>query len=320
MKLVIQIPCYNEENTLPITLGDLPKEVKGVDEVEWLVIDDGSTDNTEKVAYENGANHVIKLPQNLGLANAFKVGLESCLSIGADIIVNTDADNQYSAADIPKLIEPILNNEADFVIGSRPISNINEFSFIKKLLQKVGSAVVRSISGTPTVDAPSGFRALSRAAAIRLNVFSNYTYTLETIIQAGQNGISIKSVPVNVNRQTRESRLVRSVPSYIKRSILTMLRIFVVYRPLRFFAVISAFVFCIGFLISCRFLYYYIIGEGSGMVQSLILSSTLMGSAILLFMVALLADLVAVNRKLLEKLQCKLYELDEKVAELQKRR
>ena len=318
MKLVIQIPCYNEEKTLPSALQDLPREVQGFDEVVWLVVDDGSTDRTAQVARERGVHHVVQLQQNLGLANAFKVGLESSLDLGADVIVNTDADNQYSAQDIPKLIEPILAGEAEFVIGSRPIAEIREFSFIKKALQKLGSFVVRSVSGTHTEDAPSGFRAISRAAALKLNIFSKYTYTLETIIQAGQNGIPIKSVPIRVNPQTRESRLVKNIFSYVKRSTLTILRIFVVYRPLRFFATISFGVFILGFLLSCRFLYYYLTGDGGGKIQSLILSAMLMGSGILLFMVALFADLVAVNRKLLEKLQAKIHEIDSKVSSLNK--
>ncbi len=318
MKLIIQIPCFNEEQTLPVTLKQLPRKIEGIDQIEWLVIDDGSTDRTEQIAQENGVDHIVRLPRNQGLANAFKIGLEECLARGADVIVNTDADNQYDARDIPVLIQPIIDEEADFVIGTRPISEIKEFSFIKKLLQKLGTFVVSSVSGAPTEDAPSGFRAISRIAALKLNIFSKYTYTLETIIQAGQNGILIKSVPIRVNPQTRESRLVKNIFSYVKRSILTILRIFVVYRPLRFFATISFGVFILGFLLSCRFLYYYLTGDGDGKIQSLILSAMLMGSGILLFMVALLADLVAVNRKLLEKLQAKMHEIDSKVSSLKK--
>ena len=236
LKLVIQIPCYNEAATLGTTLRELPRTVPGVDRVEWLVIDDGSTDATVAVAREHGVDHIVRLPVNRGLARAFMAGLEAALRVGADIIVNTDADNQYCAADIPALVAPVVAGRADMVIGARPIGDIAHFSPAKKLLQRIGSRVVQLASNTRVPDAPSGFRAFSLAAATQLNVFSSYTYTLETIIQAGQKGLVVDSVPVRVNADLRPSRLVRSVPQYLWRSGLTIGHIFLIYRPFRFFA------------------------------------------------------------------------------------
>jgi len=250
MKLIIQIPCFNEAETLPIALAELPRQVEGFDSVEWLIIDDGSTDNTSEVAMTQGVDHVVRLPRNQGLAKGFMAGLDACLREGADVIVNTDADNQYCAGDIPKLVAPILAGKAEVVIGCRPIDDIEHFSPIKKILQKLGSYVVRIASKTETPDAPSGFRAISRSAAMKLNVFSEYTYTLETIIQAGQKGMAIISVPIRTNRDLRPSRLVKSIPSYIRRSILTIVRIFVVYQPFRFFVTIGLILFTLGLLIS----------------------------------------------------------------------
>lgn len=315
MKLIIQIPCFNEEESLPVTLGDLPREVAGFDSVEWLIVDDGSQDRTVAVAKEGGVDHVVRLPQNGGLSRAFSAGISECLRLGADIIVNTDADNQYNAEDIPLLTEPILSGKAEFVIGERPIASIKHFSPIKKLLQKWGSAVVRSISRTDVRDAPSGFRAISRDAAMRLNVFSKYTYTLETIIQAGQEGMAVLSVPIRVNGKTRPSRLVKNLGSYVKRSILTMFRVFVIYRPMRFFGSLAALVFFPGFLLGLRFLVYYLIGEGDGHIQSVILSALLMGSGLLLAIVAVIADLISVNRRLLQQIQWQMRKLEDKVEE-----
>lgn len=276
MKLIIQIPCYNEAETLPVTLAALPRHVPGFDTVEWLVIDDGSTDDTARVARDHGVHHIVRHTCNRGLARAFLSGLDACLSLGADVIVNTDADNQYCADDIPALTAPILKGQADMVIGARPIETIRHFSPIKKILQRVGSGVVRVASKTSVPDAPSGFRAMSRAAAEQLMVFNDYTYTLETIIQAGQKNMALTSVPVRVNADLRPSRLVKSIPSYIRRSIVTIIRIFVVYRPFRFFASIGSFLFGLGFLVGLRFLWYYFIGEGYGHVQSLILAAVLL--------------------------------------------
>ena len=307
MKLIIQIPCYNEEKTLPITLKELPREVPGFDKVEWLIIDDGSTDRTVEVAKAHGVDYIVRHPKNLGLARAFMTGLDACLKLGADVIVNTDADNQYYAADISKLVQPILEGKAEMVIGARPIEKIKHFSPIKKFLQKLGSWVVRIVSRTDVPDAPSGFRAISREAALKLNVFSEYTYTIETIIQAGQKNMAVVSVPIRVNDEfLRPSRLVKSIPSYIKKSIETIIRIFVVYRPFRFFFTIGLTLFILGFLLGLRFLYYYFTGEGKGHVQSVILSGVLLGMGFQTILVAFLADLLAVNRKLLEEVQYRL--------------
>ena len=300
MKLIIQIPCYNESNSLPITLKALPRQIPGFDVIEWLIIDDGSTDDTVRVAKENGVDHVVRHTRNQGLACGFLSGLDASLKAGADIIVNTDADNQYNADDIPKLTSPILEAKADIVIGARPIEAIKHFSPVKKFLQKLGSWVVRMVSKTDIPDAPSGFRAMSRVAAQQLMVFNDYTYTLETIIQAGQKKMAISSVPVRVNEDLRPSRLVKSIPSYIKHSIITIIRIFVIYQPFRFFGTISVVFLVSGLLISVRFLGYYFSGEGEGHIQSLILAGALLVMGFQTILAAFLADLLAANRKLLE--------------------
>ncbi len=303
MKLIIQIPCYNEEKTLSVTLSALPHEIPGVDMVEWLVVDDGSADKTVDTAKANGVDHIVRLSRNYGLAKAFKTGLEASLKAGADIIVNTDADNQYCADCIPDLIRPILDGKAQIVVGARPIDDIEDFSKIKKVLQKIGSWTVRLASGTNVPDAPSGFRAISREAALKLNVFNNYTYTLETIIQAGRKNIPISWIPVKTNPHLRPSRLVKSIPSYIRRSVITLVRIFVVYRPFIFFASIGSFLILLGILIGSRFLYYFFNDQGGGQVQSLILASTLIGIGFQTVMAAFIADLLSVNRTLLEDIQ-----------------
>lgn len=300
MKLIIQIPCYNEAGTLGIALAALPRQVDGFDTVEWLIIDDGSQDDTVRVARKHGVDHVVRHTRNQGLARTFMTGLDACLRLGADVIVNTDADNQYNADDIPVLTQPIVERRADIVVGARPIEAIQHFSLIKKWLQKLGSWVVRVASKTDIPDAPSGFRAMSRAAAQRLMVFNDYTYTLETIIQAGQKNMAITSVPIRVNEDLRPSRLVKSIPSYIKRSIVTIVRIFVVYRPFRFFGTIGIVLFGAGFLIGLRFLWKLLGGEGEGHVQSLILASVLLGMGFQTILVAFVADLLAANRKLME--------------------
>lgn len=302
-KLIIQIPCYNEAETLAITLNDLPRSVEGFDVVEWLIIDDGSSDDTVEVALKNGVDHVVRHTRNRGLAHAFMTGLEACLARGADVIVNTDADNQYRAADIPMLTKPVLERRADMVIGSRPISEIEHFSPVKKLLQRFGSWVVRVTSRTEVADAPSGFRAISRTAAQQFMVFNNYTYTLETIIQAGRKNMQVLSVPVRVNGDLRPSRLVKSIPSYIKRSIFTIVRIFVIYQPARFFGSLAAVLLLLGFLIGLRFLYYFFTGNGDGHVQSLILAGALLTMGFQTFLVAFLADIIAANRRLLEEIR-----------------
>lgn len=303
MKLIIQMPCYNEAGTLAVALAALPRQVPGFDQVEWLIVDDGSSDGTAQFAMANGVDHVVRHTRNQGLARAFMSGLDACLRRGADVIVNTDADNQYHAGDIPALTAPIVEGRADIVVGARPIDAIEHFSPTKKLLQKLGSWVVRVVSRTDIPDAPSGFRAMSRAAARRLVVFSDYTYTLETIIQAGQKNMAIVSVPVRVNGDLRPSRLVKSIPSYIQRSIGTMVRVFVVYRPFRFFATIGLFLFSLGFLIGLRYLWFLWNDPQAGHVQSLILASVLLGAGFNTLLIAFVADLLAANRKLLEELR-----------------
>lgn len=312
MKLIIQIPCFNEAETLSIALTALPRSVPGFDYVEWLIIDDGSQDETIKVAKANGVDHVVRHLGNKGLARAFMTGLEASLSLGADVIVNTDADNQYNADDIPALVQPILEHRAEIVVGARPIETIEHFSPIKKLLQKLGSWVVRVASKTDIPDAPSGFRAMSRTAAQKLMVFNDYTYTLETIIQAGQKNMAIVSVPIRVNGDLRPSRLVKSIPSYIKRSIVTIIRIFVIYRPFRFFGAIGVALFIAGFMIGLRFLWNYFQGSGEGHIQSLILASVLLGMGFQTLLVAFVADLLAANRKLVEDVRFKIARLGEK--------
>jgi glycosyltransferase involved in cell wall biosynthesis len=300
MKLIIQIPCYNEAETLAVALSALPREVPGFDKVEWLIIDDGSTDETIKVAQENGADHIVRHIRNQGLARAFMTGIREAVRFGADVIVNTDADNQYNADDIPSLTQPIIKGQADIVVGARPIDSINHFSSIKKIMQKMGSRVVRAASRTDIPDATSGFRAMSRDAAQQLVVFNDYTYTLETIIQAGQKNMSITSVPVRVNADLRPSKLVKSIPSYIIRGIVTIARIFIVYRPFLFFSSIGAVLFGSGILIGMRFMWFYSEGQGDGHIQSLILASVLLGMGFQTLLIAVIADLLSVNRKLLE--------------------
>lgn len=306
MKLIIQIPCFNEAQTLAITLSALPRTVPGFKEVEWLIIDDGSHDETVRIAKENNVEHIIRHARNQGLAKAFMTGLDASLRLGADVIVNTDADNQYNADDISILVSPILHHDAEFVIGSRPIEAIKHFSSTKKILQNLGSWVVRAASKTNIPDAPSGFRAMSRSAAQQLMVFNDYTYTLETIIQAGQKNMAIVSVPIRVNDDLRPSRLVKSIPSYIKNSFITIVRIFVIYRPFLFFGTIGAILFGAGFFIGIRFLLKYVSGEGAGHVQSLILSAMLIGMGFQTILIAFVADLLAANRKLLEDIRVKL--------------
>jgi glycosyltransferase involved in cell wall biosynthesis len=305
-KLIIQIPCYNEEHSLGIALAELPRQLDGIDEIEWLIIDDGSRDATVEVAKACGVDRIVRLRHNQGLASAFKAGIEASLKAGADIIVNTDADNQYCAADIPKLIAPILARDAEIVVGARPISKTAHFSPIKKLLQKVGSWVVRLASNTTVADAPSGFRAYSREAAMQINVFNEYTYTLETIIQAGQNGMAIVSVPIRTNRDLRPSRLVKSIPSYLKRSILTILRIFVTYRPFRFFSVLGTIPLSLGLILGIRWLFFFLMGTDRTRIPSLILAALLILIGSQLWILGLVAELMGVNRKLLEDIQLRL--------------
>ena len=309
-KVIIQIPCYNEEATLGLTLSELPRHLPGVDRVEWLIINDGSRDRTVEVAKACGVDHIVNFETNQGLAKGFMAGLEASLKAGADIIVNTDADNQYCAADIPKLIAPILEGRAEIVVGARPIQEIKHFSPVKKFLQKLGSLVVRIASKTDIPDAPSGFRAISKEAALRLNVFNEYTYTLETIIQAGQRGMVITSVPIRTNAYLRPSRLVKSILVYVQRSILTIVRIFMTYRPLQFFIILGSIPFSLGFLLCLRWLllFWGVIGDNpaKSRVPSLILASILILIGVQLGILGLVADLMSVNRQLLEDIQLRL--------------
>lgn len=310
-KLIIQIPCYNEELTLGTTLSALPRHLPGIDEIEWLVINDGSRDRTVEVAKEYGVDHIVSFPTNQGLAKAFMAGLEASLKAGADIIVNTDADNQYSAEDIPKLIQPILLGQAEMVIGARPIWQTRHFSYLKKLLQNFGSWIVRLASQTDVPDAPSGFRAFSREVAMQLNVFNNYTYTLETIIQAGQKGMAVSWVPIRTNPNLRRSRLVKSIPSYVLKSTFTILRIFMLYRPLRFFSILGTIPFTLGTLLGIRWLLlFFLVDPTRSRAPSLILAAILILIGFQLWMFGLVADLLAANRRLLEETRLRLRRLD----------
>ena len=305
MKLVIQIPCYNEEETLLTTLNSLPSSVKGFDCVEVLVINDGSTDKSSEIAKSWGAK-ILDIKPNKGLANAFRMGLQEALKLGADVIVNTDADNQYNAKDIEKLTLPIITGDADMVVGSRNISEIKDFSKLKKILQKIGSAVLRLLSSTKVEDAPSGFRAFSKEAALKLNVFDNYTYTMETLIQAGAKGLKVKSVSIGVNEKLRDSKLVKNIFDYVFKSAKTTLRMFIVYRPFRFFITIALLLATAGIIIVFRFLGYYFTGLGNGHVQSLIFAAVFLIASVQFAIIAVIGDLLSINRKLLEDIQIRL--------------
>ncbi len=310
MKLIIQIPCYNEEKTLAIALDALPRKIKGIDSIEYLIINDGSSDNTVKVAREWGVNYIVNFKKNKGLAKGFMAGLDACLRNGADIIVNTDADNQYCAGDIEKLVYPILDGRTDIVIGERPIDQVQHWSPLKKKLQHFGSYVVRKASGTDIPDAPSGFRAYSREAAMHLNVINEYTYTLETIVQAGQSKIAMESVPVRTNEELRPSRLFHSMFGYVRRSMVTIVRSYMMYKPMKFFGVIGGSTFLLGTIVGIRFLYFFSLGNGSGHIQSLILCSTLILLGSETIILGFLGSLIAANRKIMEDIQYRVKELD----------
>jgi glycosyltransferase involved in cell wall biosynthesis len=300
LKLIIQIPCYNEAETLPDTIAALPRQLVGFDEVEILVVDDGSSDGTADIARELAVDHVISLPDHAGLATAFITGIDSGLKYGADIIVNTDADNQYQAEDIKHLIAPILAGEAEMVVGDRGVAESSEFSPLKRRLQVIGSWLIGHASGIETPDAASGFRAYTRNAAMRIIVLSKYSYTLETLIQAGANNIAVKYVPVRTNPQTRPSRLMKSIPHYLVNSGTTILRAYTMYRPLRVFTMVGLVLILGALILGIRFLYFFIIGQGSGNIQSLILAAILSIIGFQVFLIGLLADLVGFNRAILE--------------------
>jgi glycosyltransferase involved in cell wall biosynthesis len=302
VKAIIQIPAYNEESTLPITIGDLPRSLQGVDCLEYLVIDDGSTDNTARVALELGVHHVVRHSQNRGLAAAFVSGLDAAVKAGADIIVNTDADNQYCAADIPALIQPILDGRADIVVGDRDVAAVQHFSALKRWLQSFGSWVVQQSAGIPIPDATSGFRAFSRDAALRLTVLSDYTYTLETLIQAGARRMAVSFVPIHTNAQTRRSRLIRNIPSFVSLSGVSILRFYTMYQPLRVFMTAGGLLLGAGLLVALRFLYFYLTeSSAAGHVQSLILAAILLIVGFQVCLIGLIAELVRMNRKMLEE-------------------
>jgi glycosyltransferase involved in cell wall biosynthesis len=303
MKLIIQIPCFNEEEQLPGTLAELPRELSGVDAVEWLIVDDGSSDRTVEVAREHGVDHIVRLTNNKGLATAFQAGLDACLKLGADVVVNTDADNQYCAGDIPKLLAPILRGDADMVVGDRQIEEIEHFSWLKKRLQQLGSAVVRRASETTVPDTTSGFRAYNREAAIQVQVVSKFTYTLETIIQAGKMLVAVDHTPIRTNPKTRESRLFPSMWAYVRRNGLAILRVYSIYEPLRVFMTAAAVVGIAAAIIWARFLYFWAIaGEGAGHVQSLILGAVLFIAAVQLAALGVMGDILAGSRVLQQRI------------------
>ena len=300
MKLIVQIPCFNEEQTLPQTIADIPRIIEGVESIELLVIDDGSTDGTIRVAKELGVDHIVSNKTNVGLARTFRAGLDACLRAGADVIVNTDGDNQYVGADIPKLIAPILDGKADIVIGDRQTGEIPHFSGVKKLLQRIGSWVVRKLAGVSVPDTVSGFRAFSREAAIRTNIVSPFSYTIETVIQAGKKHMAVISVPVATNPKTRESRLFTSIPSFIERQLSTIVRMYAMYQPLRVFFCLGTLLAAIGLIPIVRFLFFYFSGDGSGHVQSLILGGVILLMGFMAYLAGLVADLISFNRQLIE--------------------
>jgi len=301
VKLIIQIPCLNEEESLPKTLAALPKRIDGIDTIEILVIDDGSTDQTSEVAKKYGVHHTVRFPKHRGLARAFGAGLDAALKNGADIIVNTDADGQYKGEDIVRLIHPILEGNADIVIGNRDIENIQQFSWIKKRLQRLGTCVVRHLSGSTITDATTGFRAYNREAALKLNIISPYTYTLESIIQAGHKDLAIANITISTNEVKRESRLFKTIPEYLKRSAVTIIRVYSMFNPFRLFVTLGAIFTFVGTLLVCRFLFYFFLTGGAGKIQSLILAAVFIIIGFQLLIVAVVADLVSANRRLIEE-------------------
>ncbi len=310
-KLIIQIPCFNEEATLSRTVADIPRQIEGIDSVEVLVIDDGSTDRTAEVARAAGVDHYVRHPINRGLARSFRTGIEACLGLGADIIVNTDGDNQYSGADVPQLIRPILEGRADIVVGDRQTGQIAHFSPLKRRLQALGSWVARRLSATTIPDAVSGFRAISRDAALQLNILSNFSYTIEMLILAGRRGMAIASVPVRTNRTDRPSRLFTSIPRFMARSAATMLRIFAMYKPLRVFFFMGFGLALAGAAPVLRFLYFWAAGDGAGHIQSLVLGGVLLVIGFMTLLIGLIADLISFNRQLLEMVLEKLRRLEQ---------
>ena len=318
MKLIIQIPCYNEAETLEIALNDLPKHIDGIDEIEYLIINDGSKDNTVEVAKNWGVHYVVNFKKNKGLAKGFMAGIDACLKNGADIIVNTDADNQYCGDDIETIVRPILEGKADIVIGARPIDKTEHFSWLKKRLQHFGSWVVRRASGTDIPDAPSGFRAYSREAALQLNVVNEYTYTLEQIVQAGRTSIPIMSVPIRTNAELRPSRLFHSMFGYVKKSMITIIRSYLMYRPMRVFMALGIVPFIVGFAIGVRYIVFIFMGRASGNIQSLILCSLLIMIAVMIWVLGMMADVISANRKISQEIQRRTRDIDYRLAWIEK--
>ncbi len=300
MKLIVQIPCYNEEATLRQTVADIPRVIEGVDSVEILVVDDGSVDDTVPVALTCGVDHIVRHKCNRGLAAAFRTGLDACLRLGADVIVNTDGDNQYAGSDIPKLVAPIVAGKAEMVIGDRQTASVPHFSGTKRVLQAVGSCVVRYLSNTDVPDAVSGFRAFSRDAALQMNIVSPFSYTVETVIAAGTKRLAVRSVPIATNGKTRKSRLFKSIPQFVSNSVATMLRVYAMYRPLRVFCIISLLLGLIGIVPIARFLYLVALGNGGGHVQSLVLGGAFLTMGFVTFLFGMIADLISFNRQLIE--------------------
>ena len=310
MKLIIQIPCFNEEETLETTYRDLPTQIEGIDIIETLIINDGSTDDTVAVAKRIGVTHIVSFNQNRGLARGFAAGIDACLKLGADIIVNTDADNQYCGADIAKLVEPIVRMQADVVIGDRQTGKIEHFGVGKKLLQYIGSSVIRSLSKTDVKDAVSGFRAYSREVAMRINVLSEFSYTIENIIQFGNQKFKVVSVPIKTNGKLRESRLFKSIPDFISNQLKTILRVYASYRAIRVFSVMGMLMMFPGMLLISRFLYYYFQDGGAGHIQSLIAATILLNIGFMVFVIGVVADLISNNRKLIETVLVKVKQIE----------
>jgi len=310
MKLIIQIPCYNEEQTIEAVIHDLPEKIDAIESIETLVIDDGSTDNTVEKARQAGVDHIISFKTHKGLARAFAAGIEHALKLGADIIVNTDGDNQYHGEDIPNLIKPIIKGEADVVVGARRIDDIPHFSFFKKKMQKMGSRIIRKLSKTPVKDATSGFRAFSREAALRINPLTEYSYTIESLVQLGNAKLKIVSVPIRVNPKLRESRLIRNTPSFITRQSTTLFRMYAVYKAYKLFIILGIIVALPGLFGFLRFLYFYLRGDGAGHIQSLIFSAVFVICGFFIAMFGVIAELISSNRKMIEMIIYKIRKLE----------